>query len=186
MPKDRSEQLENRLLSQAAQGNKNAFGLLYERYQDEIYRYVSYRVGDPIEAEDITSNVFLKTWEYLPKIKKQDASIRNLRAWLYRVAKNMIIDFYRTKKPERMTSFIKEDENSTRDSKEPVIPTSRLTKAIMELEPRQQQIIVLRFINQISHKEAAEIMGLNPAHTRILQYRALKKLQEILSDESIE
>ena len=80
-------------------GNKNAFGLLYEKYLDEIYRFVYVSLSDHWEAEDITENVFLKTWEQLPIIYSQDSKIDNFRAWLYRIARNLIVDFFRSKKP---------------------------------------------------------------------------------------
>jgi RNA polymerase sigma-70 factor (ECF subfamily) len=184
MPIDHSDNPKERLLSLVAQGNKQAFGYLYEQYLDEIYRYVFYRVGDPLEAEDITENVFLKTWERLPKLYSQGDQIDNFRAWIYRIAQNLIVDFYRSRKPiQPKDGFVPIDDNSPEEITDRKISSRRLAKAIMELEPNFQQIIILRFINQLSHKEAALIMNLSHGHTRVLQYRALKKLQTNLSSK---
>jgi len=173
---------EKRLLVLAAQGNKNAFGLLYERYLDEIYRFVYFSLNDQWEAEDITENVFLKSWEQLPIIYTNDSQINNFRAWLYRIARNQIIDLFRSKKP-----VVLEDLPSDETSPEKIFAENKLSdqliKAIMQLEPNYRQIIVLRFINQISHKEAAQIMQLGYSNVRVIQHRALKTLRVILSEE---
>jgi RNA polymerase sigma-70 factor, ECF subfamily len=183
MSPGRSDQDDRRLLRLATQGDKNAFGKLYERYLDEIYRFVFYRLGNQEEAEDITANAFIKTWEYLPAIEKQDDSIKNFRNWLYQVSKNLIVDYYRKKKTVQLPNGTYESEVSTEVISEKNIRSGKLVHAIMELKPEYQQIILLRFVNQLSHEDTAEIMGLNTGQTRILQYRALKKLRKILSDE---
>jgi RNA polymerase sigma-70 factor (ECF subfamily) len=184
MQKDRSDIEDTRLLLLATQGDKDAFGQLYERYMAEIYRYIYYRLGDHHEAEDITANVFIKTWEYLPKIYQQGGNIQNFRNWLYRVAKNLIIDFYRTKKTTLLQNGFYEEDDSIKKIVDQNVQIRILIKAIMALKPDYQQIIILRFINQLSHKEVAEIMELSTGQTRILQFRALKKLREIISDDS--
>jgi RNA polymerase sigma-70 factor, ECF subfamily len=181
---ERSDIEEQRLLHKAAQGDKMAFGILYERYLDEIYRYVYLRLGDPHEAEDITANTFLKTWLYLPKINPQEEGIWNFRSWLYRVAKNLVIDHYKKKKTLPLLNGFHEDHDATIKVAEQNIQSRNLKKAILALKPDYQQILILRFINQLSHKEVAEIMGLNIGQTRVLQHRALKQLKEILSHES--
>jgi len=157
---------------------------LYERYLDEIYRYAYFRLGDRDEAEDITANTFMKTWESLPKIYQQDGSIYNFRNWLYRVAKNLIIDHYRKIKTLPLLNNFHEDQDATIKDAEQNIQSGHLSKAIMALRPDYQQIIILRFINQLSHQEVTEIMKRSTSQTRILQHRALKKLRELLSDES--
>jgi RNA polymerase sigma-70 factor (ECF subfamily) len=182
MPIENSESSEKRLLDLAAHGNKNAFGLLYERYLDEIYRFVYISVRDRWEAEDITENAFIKSWEQLPIIYTKDSQINNYRAWLYRIARNLVIDFFRSKKP-----VVLEDLPSDETSPEKIYAentlSDQLMKAIMQLEPNYRQIIVLRFINQISHKEAAQIMQLGYNNVRVIQHRALKRLRAILSEE---
>ena len=179
-----SDSDDNHLLTLATQGDKRAFGVLYERYLDEIYRYVFYRVGDEHEAEDITANAFIRTWEHLPKMGRTGAGIRGFRNWLYRVAKNLIIDFYRTRETVPLPDGYHRDEDPVEGAVERNAQAGRLAEAIMQLKPEYQQIIILRFINQLSHKACAEIMTLSDGQSRVLQYRALRKLREIMTDAS--
>jgi RNA polymerase sigma-70 factor (ECF subfamily) len=157
---------------------------LYERYLDEIYRFVYFSLNDQWEAEDITENVFLKSWEQLPIIYSKDSQIENFRAWIYRIAKNMVVDFFRSKKGVMLRQDLPSDETSPEIIYAENNLSNRLQKAIMQLEPNYRQIIVLRFINQISHKESAQIMQLGYNNVRVLQHRALKKLRVILEEES--
>lgn len=170
------------LLARAIRGEREAFGYLYERYMDEIHRYVFYRVADRFEAEDLTETVFLKAWEALPRFESCGI---NFRAWLYRIAHNTVVDYYRTRKP---TSDLPADE--PRDSRPSPEHQSQardeqqqLAAAIGELDDNLQQVIVYRFINGLSHAETARVMGLAEGHVRVLQYRALQKLRQRLEEK---
>ena len=169
------------LLQSAAQGDKQSFGMLYERYLAEIYRYVFFKVGDQQTAEDITEETFIKTWESLSRIYQGDGKIDNFRAWLYRIAKNLVIDFYRKHQPE---SLIQPSESAKYKSIEETVieqeQSNRILRALQKMKPDFQQIIILRLINDLSHKEIAAIIGLSEGHSRILLYRALKNLKEVL------
>ena len=175
------ENPQEKLLRLAAQGDKQAFGLLYSRYLDEIYRFVFFKVSSRPTAEDITEETFLKTWESLPKIYKKDGKIDNFRAWLYRIANNLVIDHYRKKKP----AFNIEH---TRPSKQPLpeelVLEQELSKELVQsiglLEADHQEIIILRLINELSHRETAEIMNISEGYSRVLLFRALKELKKII------
>ena len=172
---------ENRYLFLAAQGDKQAFGMLYSQYLDEIYRFVFFKVESKQTAEDITEETFVKAWKNLPKIIKKDGRIKNFRAWLYRIANNSVIDYYRKKKPVGELSDSRP--NNMLLPEEVVIKqenSHQLTLSVKELEPDFQEIIILRMVNQLSHKEVASIMNISESHSRVLLYRALKKLKEIL------
>ena len=158
--------------------------MLYERYLDEIYRFVYLRVSDTLEAEDITENAFLKTWEHLPKLSAKGDQIDNFRAWLYRTALNLVIDYYRSKKPLALKDdFPAKEQDSPEAFTDLNLLSQQLANAIKELSPDFQQIIILRFVNQLSHQEAALMMNRSYGHVRVLQHRALKKLKEILTKE---
>ena len=170
------------LVSRASSGNRPAFGLLYDRYLNEIYRYIAYQVQDTFEAEDLTETTFLKAFEKLSTMGDKD-EIRNFRAWLYRIAHNSVIDHRRVKKPLVSLDAIfgqkgesPEPEAEYEENEE----RTKLAQAISKLKPDYQQVILCRFINELSHAETAEIMGSNENHVRVLQYRALKKLQTML------
>jgi len=87
------------ILKLAGQGDKQAYGILYVRYLDDIYRYVLLKIGSTSIAEDLTEETFIRTWEYLPRLSRKDEKINHLKAFLYRTASNLVIDFYRKKKP---------------------------------------------------------------------------------------
>jgi RNA polymerase sigma-70 factor (ECF subfamily) len=172
---------DHRLLQSAAQGDKISFGKLYERYIDEIYRYVFIKIGNQQSAEDITEETFIKTWESLSRIYRGDGRIDNLRAWLYRIAKNLVVDYYRKNKPEIVVGpNIVENLQSPEEIIIEQEESTWIVSALQKLKPDFQQIIILRLINDMSHKEIASIIGVSEGHSRILLYRALKKLKELL------
>jgi RNA polymerase sigma-70 factor (ECF subfamily) len=176
---------DNDLVSRIARGDKLAFGSLYERYLDQIYRYVYFRVADHDEAEDLTELVFLKAWQVFSAGRNRK-EVRNFRAWIYRIAHNEVVERYRTQKP---TLTINHLDNLSHPDPTPeanilaIQSSQSLAQAITELEPDLQQVLVCRFINQLSHAETAKIMNLKPGHVRVLQHRALKKMGKLMSQE---
>lgn len=187
MPAKRTKSSEAKLLLRAMKGDKQAFGMLYENYLNEIYRYIYYRVADQIEAEDLTEMVFLKVWEKLPRITK-DSAIQNFRAWIYRIAHNLVVDRHRATKPTLSLDQI----NSLQDAgptPEAIVhrreKAQQLAQLISELDPRLQQVVTCRFISQWSHAQTAQVMGLSEGHVRVLQHRALKRMQKMILDDSV-
>ncbi len=178
------ESPENRLLKLAAQGDKQAFGILYTQYLDEIFRFVYFKVGRTLTAEDLTEDSFIKAWEHLPRIYKRDETVKNFRALLYRIANNLVIDHYRKKKPvENLT-----DDKPAHSPKPEAIAIEsqeieQITQALRKLKPVEQQIIILRLINDLPHKEAATIMNISENHARVLLHRSLKKLRTIVIND---
>ena len=83
------------LIAECLAGDEEAFGQLYDKYVDPIYRFILLRVSNPDEARDLTSEVFLKSWQYLSSAEK---TVDNFKALVYRVARNLVIDFYRSQK----------------------------------------------------------------------------------------
>ncbi len=180
MPNIEDSQL-SQLICLAAKGDKHAFGRLYEHYLEEIYRFLFYKVGNKMIAEDLTEDTFLRTWEHLPSIYAKDQNFSNLRAWLYRIANNLAIDYYRKIKPQLgIDNNIRSNNKSMEKIIEDQTESQKLVKTIQKLEPRLQKIIILRFINQLSHQEIASVMKISPTHSRVLQYRALKKMKNYL------
>ncbi|MBL7161005.1 MAG: sigma-70 family RNA polymerase sigma factor [Anaerolineales bacterium] len=152
---------------------------------DQIYRYVYYSVANSLEAEDLTETVFLKAWESLPGMRTKVKRL-NFRAWLYRIAHNLVVDRYRMHKPT-----VSLDQTNTLRDPSPTPETilqakeegQRLASAIKKLEPHLQQVLVCRFINGLSHAETAQIIGISEGYVRVLQHRALKKMGAVLSEE---
>lgn len=177
---------EDILLQKIIHGDSQAFGVLYDLYLDEIYRYVFYRVSDQDDAEDLTETIFFKTWQSLVKTQRRWAPIKNFRAWLYRIAHNEVVNHHRNKTPEVPLDEAINLHDQTPNPEKAVEIQERnrlLARAISQLDSDSQQVLIFRFINQFSHDETAEIMERTPGHIRVLQHRALKKLLSILMKE---
>lgn len=173
-----------KLLALAAKGDRHSFGEFYQRHLNEIYRYILFRVNDHNEAEDLTAKVFLAAWESLTSAR-QEPRIKNIRAWMYRIARNKVIDYHRTRKPQEPIEG-NPHKNLQSDWLEhellDVVVSRELARGVRQLTASYQEVIILRFINQMSHAEVAEIMNITESHVRVLQYRALKQMREILAE----
>ncbi len=171
------------LVARATRGDAGAFGDLYERYLDEIFRFIFYRVLDQEEAEDLTERVFLKAWEALPRGPRP---IANFRAWIYRVARNQVIDRHRTRKaavPLEEVATLRDGSPAPEAVAQAREESAELAAVLARLEPRYQQVLVCRFVNGLSHAETAQVLGLKENHVRVLQHRALQEVRGLLSDE---
>lgn len=173
-----------KLLALAAEGDRHSFGEFYELHLYEIYRYILFRVDDHFEAEDLTAKVFLDAWESLTGTGREH-QIKNIRSWIYRIARNKVIDHHRAKKPQEPI-----DDNPDKKLQgawleselDNLFISHQLAEGVRQLPANYQEVIVLRFINRMSHAEVAEIMNITTSHVRVLQYRALKQMREILSE----
>jgi RNA polymerase sigma-70 factor (ECF subfamily) len=171
------------LVKSAKDGDKNAFSELYEYYITPIFRFVFFRVRNRLDAEDLTQNIFLKAWNYLPNYKQKKDPFSS---WLYAIARNTIIDFWRKKKDWSISELgentIKEEKKSIDD----LIDEERdlgIIKKLMELlSEDQQEVIVLKFIDGLSGKEISKIINKKEDAVRQLQSRALKTLKEHLKE----
>jgi len=159
----------------------NAFGELYDRYVERVYRYLYFRAGSHPEAEDLTEQVFLKAWEAIGRYRWQG---RPFLAWLYRLAHNTHIDHVRTHKP---TTSLNNDEHpielaSTAAQVElaRTLDADMLARALSMLTPDQQQVIVLKFIEGMDNEQIAASMDKREGAIRALQMRALMSLRRVL------
>lgn len=175
-------QSQRQLINQAINGDANAFGELYEEYVDAIYRYIYFRVGSEAEAEDLTDEVFVRAWEALPEFRP--SASYSFSAWLYRIAHNLVVDSYRRRSPVTVSGD-QLDKNKTRlPSVEEVAQirheAANLVKAVQELNDVEQDVIVLRFVEGLSHREVAQVIGKSESASRVIQHRALAALRKIL------
>ena len=167
-------------LKLTVEGDKQAFGEFYSFYLNEIYRYVYFRVHNHHEAEDLTETAFLNAWRYLTA-GRNTKKIDNPRAWIYRIARNTMIDHFRTKKEEIPIDLLPVPSQSSNPPETDLINDEKidqLVEHVAKLEPKYQEVIILRFINQMSHAETAQVMEIKENHVRILQYRALEQLRK--------
>jgi RNA polymerase sigma-70 factor (ECF subfamily) len=144
----------------------------------KIFGYTYYRVRQREDAEDLTSEVLLKV---VRSLKTQKG---NFLAWIYRIANNTIIDFYRKRGRHPEISFQTiEDKIPAQEPVSPFLTEKRIKKALSCLTPEQADVITLRFIQGHNNEEVAKIMGKTVGAVKVLQFRALKTLREFLRKE---
>src|SRR3989344_3490669 len=174
---------ERQLIERSVEGESSAFGRLYDRYLEKIYRFVFFKVGHREEAEDLTQQVFTSAWENIQGFREQGLPISS---WLYKIARNRIIDHYRTKKTHTPLERIPEEIAHLTEDMEDMdkkILLERIYTSLHTLTDEQQEIIVLRFIEEFSHKEIAAAMDKQEVAVRVLQHRAIKNLKKTLEDQ---
>ena len=157
------------------------FTKIYDKYVESIYRFVFIKVSSSQIAEDLTAEVFLKSWEKFKK--KQGDSIENPRAYLYKVARNTIIDFYREKGQTTIISIeqeqivLKSDEDLEK-TQEKEMNLEKIQKALTKLSPDYQDVIILRHIDGLPVKDIAKVLDKSNGATRVMLHRAMKQLKE--------
>lgn len=168
-------------VEQAKAGDTQAFGKIYDELVKPVYRYVYYRVDKEV-AEDITEEAFFKAWKNLKKYKKGK---HPFSAWLYRIAHNLVVDYYRKNKVtiEAMDDRLADDRQTPAQKTNLKLTQMRVRKMIKKLPNNYQQIIVLKYINDLDNKEIATVLNKTEGSVRTLQFRALEKLRGLLENE---
>ncbi len=171
------------LIQRAVSGDPDAFATLYDAYLEQIYRFIFFRVGDEQTAEDLTSQVFLKAWDNLSSYQMRGLPFS---AWLFRIARNSVIDFYRTFKettPLEPAALDKPDPAAgVADKVERRLLAEEIRRALQHLTEEQQQVLTLRFIEGLSTAEVAQVLGKRQGAIRALQMRGLQALAEIMGN----
>ncbi len=184
-PKKNDRQVVEELVIKAQEGDTDAFGQLYDIFIDQIYRYVFYKVGQE-EVLDLTENIFLKAWEHLKTYK----SIKgNFSSWLFRIAHNVVVDHYRLRKEflELSADLVDDRQhNNPVFSAQQQLDQELLRKALLKLRKKYQQVILLKYINDLSNEEISKILGCSEGSLRILKFRALKALRKVLEEMGIQ
>lgn len=173
------------LVTRAKAGDADAFGEIYERYVDRLYCYVAYRVANATDAEDLAEQVFLKAWEAIGRYEDRGLP---LGAWLFRLAHNLVIDSYRLRRSDvPLSVFADTDDSGLAGPSDPPaeigarFESAELHQAICSLNEEQRQVVLLRFVEGLSHGEVATIVGNSEGATRAVQHRALLTLARLLS-----
>lgn len=173
-----------------AKKDSDAFGELYDMYVRRVYRFIYFKVPSAEVAEDLTSEAFLKAWQYL--MKKRD--VPHLQALLYSVARSVVVDWYRSTANER--GDVSLDEAIA--SEAPGAGTERLLRAIETdydvtralerlrgLKDEYREVVVMKYLDEMSNGEIASALGKSASHVRVISHRAVKALGEaIREDES--
>jgi len=168
------------VLNRAYQGDKQAIAALYRQYLEPIYQFVRLRVGEKQTAEDITSTVFTK---FVLAIKKKKGPRQSVRAWLFQVARNEIYRHYGKTEPlpiETLDQWFASDDKTPEENLLEDDRRQATREAIRMLSSDQQEVLLLRFDQQLSLQETADIMDKNVNTVKTLQHRALLKLRQIV------
>lgn len=164
----------------------DAFGELYDRYAPKIYRYVYFKVATTTEAEDLTAEVFLKTWEYIQRhAENPEKRIENFRAFIYRLARNAVVDYYRQKREANILS----DEATLERVPAPeevsaaaqvALASDMVTveNALKGLKDEYRELLILKYIEGYATHEIAQILEKQKGAVRVAIHRALAALRE--------
>ena len=167
-----------RLVEDAKRHQNNAINRLSKFIYSKIFGYAYYRVKQREDAEDLTSEVLLKIFRSLKTQKG------NFLAWIYRIANNSVIDFYRKRARRRETSLQDLDyEIPAPEAQKTILTENQMKKALAHLTPEQANVVTLRFIQEYNNEEVAKIMGKTVGAIKVLQFRALKTLRDYFRKE---
>ena len=162
-------------MRRAREGHAESFGKLYDQFQPELLRYLAHRLRNRELAEDLTQQVFVKAWQAMPRYEQRSVPFK---AWLYRIAHNQLVDYFRT---HRQTVDLHAIEAAAEADVEGQAIAGdqrrRLQAALLRLSEDHRQVLVLRFLMEQSAAEVGEIMGRKEVTVRGLQLRALRALR---------
>jgi RNA polymerase sigma-70 factor (ECF subfamily) len=174
---------EENLIRRAAAGDSEAFGALYDEYLPQIFRFVYLKVSSKEDAEDLTHQIFMNAWEHMSGYRHQGFPFSS---WLYRIARNAVIDHYRTRKdkvsledadPEifALGESIQADAHQS-------LELEKVRRAISKLSTLHQDVIIMRFVEELAIREVAAALKKSEGAIKLLQHRAITELQRILSE----
>jgi RNA polymerase sigma-70 factor (ECF subfamily) len=171
------ERDDSALIAATRAGEQAAFGVLYDRYFDKIYRFTYYKTFSRETTEDIVSDVFHKAYERLNSFEDARGTFSQ---WIYRIARNAIIDHYRTQKKTVPIedAFDLGEEDRTVEEHDNLIALGRVRAFMEKLSARQREIITLRIWEGLSYKEIAERIDTTEDAAKMAFSRAMKELRE--------
>ena len=181
---------EKYLLFKAKNKDPEAYSQIYDYYVARIYRFVFFKINNQEDAQDITSEVFLKTWQYIIDGKE----IKNLNALFYKIARNMVIDHYRKASQKEISLDelvggidsikpaldIKADNQQTTEK---ILEMEKIQEKMGGLKDEYREVIVLRYVDDLSINEIAEIVEKKKGAVRVILYRALNALKELMEEK---
>lgn len=167
------------VVQKVKKGDSEAFGVLYEQYVEMIFRYIYSHLDNRQDAEDLTEEIFLRAWRALPKYDERGLPFS---AFLFRIARNSLIDYYRQKKVVQSIDDV--EIHSTQSGPEETvnqnIENQKLREVITQLREDYRNVVIFRFLSGFSPEETAQIMQRSVGAVRVLQHRALAALKDLL------
>jgi len=156
------------------------FAALYEEHVDRVYRHVYYLVGSKTEAEDLTAQTFLQAWSAIGRYRDRGKPILS---WLLAIAHNLVVSRFRSGPREgRLHEGIAADERSSSPEEASIarLQQQEIVAAILKLKPLERQVILLRFVDDVEYAEVARVLNKTVNAIRVIQYRALRNLRQIV------
>lgn len=172
----------NLLVTQAQQGEKEAFGRIYKLFLPKIYRFVYLKVGDRFLAEDLTQTAFLKAWVSLPSFSLSKGTFQ---AYLFRIAHNLVVDQFRKKKEVSLELLAEPPAGESLEQETTREDENQLVKKILkDLKPEEAELLALYFFEELKPAEIGNVIGKNEGAIRVKIHRLLKTLREKLTDKN--
>jgi RNA polymerase sigma-70 factor (ECF subfamily) len=173
------------IILRAQRGDVDAIGTLYDQHQDAIFRYLWARLGERQTAEDLTGDVFMRMLSALPNYRPTAP----FRAWLYRIARNLLVDHFR--KHAQAPVPLHHAEVRVAPEADPVtiaeqtLTIERLHRALLKLDEVQREVVTLRFLSGLSLQETAAALEKTEPAIKALQHRGLAALRQALAEEKV-
>ncbi len=178
-----TELKDEQILALAAQGDKEAFGMLYERYVNRIFNYVYYRTGNVSDAEDLTARVFQRAMRHITNYTDRGVPFS---AWLYRIAHNLVANWHRDRSRRQEIPLSDAPLVARGDLPETTLVHTEeqeaLLRLIRHLPADRQQLLILKFVEQMSNAEIGQIMGRSEGAIKSLYHRTLLALRDEIED----
>lgn len=170
---------DEQLINQVKNGDAEAFGVLYEQYAEVIFRYIYSHLDNRLDAEDLTEEIFFRAWKALPKYDERGLPFS---AFLFRIARNSLIDYYRKHKVVQSIDDLelRSHETGPEETVAASIESHDLRKTIAELREDYRNVLIFRFLSGLSPDETAQVMQRSVGAVRVLQHRALSSLKNLL------
>jgi len=169
------------IVKRAKKGEAEAFGQLYDEHMPRIFRFIFLKVGRKETAEDLAHEVFLSAWQNIGNYEFRGFPFSS---WLYRIANNAVIDYYRTSKNisdlESLPEEFFSEAPGIAGEIDKGIDLKIIQSALAKLEANQQNVLIMKFVDELSNKEIAEIIGKSEGAVRVIQHRAIKNLKKII------
>ncbi|NQS91021.1 MAG: sigma-70 family RNA polymerase sigma factor [Chloroflexi bacterium] len=177
---DLSLKPESDLISLACDGDSDAFGVLYEKYIDQIYNYIYFRTSNGKDAEDICSRVFIRALNHIEKYEDRGYPFS---AWLYRIAHNLVVNWYRDRERSNEVSLSDQYppptmDGSVEESIEKEDETEALLRIIRDLPEDRKELLILKHVEGLTNEEIGKIMDRTEGAIKALYHRTLESLRD--------
>lgn len=168
-----------------------AFAKLYDLYVDRLYRFLSFKLANEEDARDLTSEVFLRSWQHIHDGNK----LRTPAALFYRIARNLTADYYRSKQRAEVPLDLADEENRDLLKEAEATPniadrldldfkTRAALDALRGLKENYRELIVFRYLDELSTREIGEILGKTEVNVRVMLHRSLRALRTVMAKKS--